>query len=82
MQVALSTNAKREYEKFSKQERAKIKKKLLSLERNPLSGKKLKGELVGYYSIRVWPYKIIYEVNKKENMIQVHKIRHRQGAYK
>lgn len=82
MRVALSKNAQREYEKIPKQERAKIKKKLISLENNPLSGKKLVGELAEYYSIRAWPYRIIYGINTKKKMIQVHKIKHRQGAYK
>ena len=82
MQLALSKNAQREYEKIPKQERTKIKKKLISLEANPRSGKKLSGELSDYYSLRAWPYRIIYEINAKQNLIQIHKISHRQGVYK
>lgn len=82
MQLALSRKALREYERISKQERVKIKKKLISLENNPLSGKKLGGKLVGYFSIKAWPYRILYEINKKKNIIEVHKISHRQDAYK
>jgi len=82
MQLALSKNASKEYEKIPKEERAKVKKKLISLEANPLSGKKLSGELSDYYSLRAWPYRIIYEINAKQNLIQIHKISHRQGVYK
>ncbi len=42
--------------------------------------KKLSGEMVCIRSLRVWPYRVLYEV--KENRAEVHKISHRQGAYK
>ena len=82
MQLALSKNAQREYEKIPEHERTKIKKKLISLEANPRSGKKLSGELSNYYSLRAWPYRILYEINAKQNLIQIHKISHRQRVYK
>ena len=37
---------------------------------------------MGIRSIRAWPYRIFYEVNETENRVEVHKIKHRQGAYK
>lgn len=82
MQLALSKNAQREYERIPERERAKIKKKLISLKNSPHSSKKLSGEFAGYYSIKAWPYRILYEINKKKNVVEVHKISHRQRAYK
>lgn len=82
MRIALSENAERGYKRVPKQEQAKIKKKLASLQNNPYSGKKLSGEFAKYYSIRTWPYRIIYGIDKGENRVYVHKIQHRQGAYK
>ncbi len=82
MQLALSETAEREYKKIPKREQAKIKKKLASIKNDPYSGKKLGGELAKYYSVRAWPYRIIYGINKEENKIEVHKIQHRHGAYK
>lgn len=82
MKLALSKNALREYERLPEREKTKIKKKLSSLAKHPYSGKKLGGDLAGYYSLKVWPYRIVFEINKKESRIEVHKIRHRQGAYK
>lgn len=82
MKLALSKSAEREYKKIPKQQQLKIKKKLTSIENEPYSGKKLGGELAKYYSVRAWPYRIIYKINKVEKMIYVEKIQHRQGVYK
>ena len=82
MRLALSENAEREYKRIPGREQAKIKKKLTSLENNPYSGKKLGGDLTIYYSIRAWPYRIIYRIDKSEKRVYIQKIQHRQGAYK
>ena len=82
MIVILSKNARKDYEHLPKSEQAKIKKKLLFLEQTPNIGKKLSGDLEGIRSLRAWPYRIFYEVNNEENRIEVHRIKHRQGAYK
>lgn len=82
MVVILSKNARKDYERLPKGEQVKVRKKLVFLEEFPYAGKKLSGELAGIRTLRVWPYRIFYEVNEAENRIEVHKIRHRQGAYK
>jgi len=55
---------------------------LKKLETNPYIGKKLEGEYSDSYSIRVWPYRIIYTIKKKELIIEVIEIEHRGGAYR
>lgn len=82
MNVVLSKNARKDYEDLSKKDKIKVRKKLTLLEQNPYAGKKLAGELKGIRSLRAWPYRIFYEVNESEQQIEVHKIKHRQGAYK
>lgn len=82
MDVVLSKNAQKEYEHLPKSEQIKIRKKLKSLEVYQYSGKKLTGEMKGIYSLRAWPYRIIYEINQEEKRVDVHKIAHRQGVYK
>lgn len=81
MQVILSNIATKQYKRLPKSEQAKVKKKLLLLTNNPYAGKKLSGELAGIYSLRAWPYRILYEVNEQEKRVEIHKIKHRQGAY-
>lgn len=82
MNVILSKNARKDYEHLPKPDQAKVRKKLSVLEQNPYVGKKLTGELGGIRSLRAWPYRIFYEVSERENRVEVHKIKHRQGAYK
>lgn len=81
MDVYLSKDAQKEFNRLSKSDRDKIKKKLLAISENPHIGKKLIGELVGILSVRAWPYRILYEINLKKR-VEVHKIAHRQGIYK
>jgi len=44
---------------------------LKELERNPFIGKKLEGRYKGFYSIRIWPYRIIYTIKKKKLIVEV-----------
>lgn len=81
MQVLLSDDATKQYKRLPKPDRTKVKKKLLLLIDNPYAGKKLGGDFAGLYSLRAWPYRILYEINEQEKRIEVHKIKHRQGAY-
>lgn len=82
MHVLVQPKAKKELKKLPQKERRKILRLLEQLEDNPFIGKKLEGELKGHYSIRIWPYRVIYQVLKKETMIIILRIAHRQGVYK
>lgn len=82
MQVILSRAAKKQYDHLPESQQKKVYKKLLSLETNPLSGKKLSGELALYRSLRAWSFRIIYIINEDEKRVEVSDIEHRQGAYK
>ena len=82
MQVIVTPKAQKHYERLPKNEQAKIKKKLLVLETDPLSGKKLAGELKEQRSLKAWPYRIIYYMNVNEEKIYVTAIIHRQSVYK
>jgi len=46
---------------------------------NPYLGKSLLGILKGYYSLRVWPYRILYTI--KDRTVIVINIDHRQNIY-
>ena len=81
MRVILSKEAQKNYDRLPKSSQTKIKKKLTALQQNPLLGKKLGGELEGDRSLRAWPYRIVYSIDKNKNGITVSTILHRQGAY-
>lgn len=71
MQVILANDAKKQYNHLPQSDKKKVKKKLFSLEENPLSGKKLSGELAIYRSLRTWPYRVIYIINGKKKRVEV-----------
>lgn len=52
------------------------------IQENPLSGKKLEGELDSQRSVRVWPYRILYYINQKQRIIYITSILHRKEVYK
>lgn len=80
--VILEREARRQLRKIPDQHTARIKAALQYLSHEPLAGKKLRGSLGGRYALRVWPYRIIYEIRKKEVLVIVLAIGHRQGVYK
>lgn len=82
MLVILSKSAQKEYQQLPKTDQSKILKRLHLLETEPLSGKKLMGELNDMRSLRAWPYRIIYIINTSQKRIEILKIAHRQGVYK
>lgn len=82
MEVVLSSDAAKQFQHLPQTEQIKIRKKLLVLEKVPYSGKKLTGELTGIYSLRVWPYRVLYEINEGKKRVDILKIAHRQGVYK
>lgn len=80
MKVNLKKSALKSIGKLQKKDRTKITKRLISLSSYPYSGKKLEGQYKDLRSLRVWPYRIIYEIRK--NDIIVYTIKHRQSVYK
>jgi len=82
MTVELTQKAKSQLKKFPKREATKIARKLLALQQSPLLGKKLEGKLRDHYSLRAWPYRIIYQIFADSKTVLVKPIEHRQGAYK
>lgn len=78
--VILSKNAEREFARLPKNDKQKIIRKLDLLQNEPFSGKPLAGQLRSLFSLRAWPYRVIYE--QKPKRVIVHHIPHRQKACK
>lgn len=53
-----------------------------SLKDNPYQGKRLKGKLLGDYSLRIGDYRIIYTIYKDKLIIYIIDLRHRKEIYK
>lgn len=80
--IELSSRARKDLGKLPEKIKEKVVSALRALEQDPYLGKKLTGEFAGLYSIRIWPYRIIYEIVSKQKIVPVFRIGHRQGVYK
>ena len=81
MQVFITRQAQKQFKNIPQNKQQKIREVFSSLAATPLIGKPLKGQLEGKYSIRCWPYRIIYQIDGKNQQVFVLAIIHRQGAY-
>lgn len=80
MEIFYTSRSEKQLVKIPKRELKKIFVKIEKLCLETSSGKALKGEFEGLFSIRSWPYRIIYKVEK--NKLIIFSVAHRQGAYK
>lgn len=80
--VVLSKEARKDLKKIDKRFLPKVEQAIDGLIVNPYLGKALQGDFAGRFSLRVWPYRIIYKIFRNEITILVLAIKHRQGAYK
>ena len=80
--IELSHTAEKELRRLPKRRQMQLIGALEMLSEDPYSGKPLQGELKGLWSLCVWPYRIIYKIDKGILTIVVIAIKHRQGAYK
>lgn len=81
-QLKIKPRAEKDLNNLPRKDYYKILAVLTRLAKDPFSGKKLEGEYRGYYSIRAWPYRVIYQILKKELVVLVIRIGQRQGVYK
>ena len=80
--VKLKPKAEKELNKLSKKDYYRIITALVGLAADPFIGKKLEGKYKDCCSIRIWPYRIIYQISKKQLLIFIIRIGQRQGIYK
>lgn len=70
----------KQLKRIPKTEQRKIFRKLENVTKDPRIGKFLTGKYQGFLSLRAWPYRILYTIDR--DVIIVYSIAHRQGAYK
>lgn len=80
-QVRLRSKAEKELNNLPRKDYYKIIAALAHLAGDPFVGKKLGGKYKYCFSLRIWPYRIIYQIYKKELLVFVIRIGHRQGIY-
>lgn len=83
LRVVFSSHAHRQYEKIRERAvRDRIARALETLAVAPLEGKPLQGELAGSRSARVGDYRIVYQVQAKQQILGVLRIDHRREVYR
>jgi len=82
MKLEYSDRALKDLKKIPRGKVKSIIRKIELLPQSPYFGKKLGGKFAGFYSLRVWPYRVIYQVNKWPRIIWIVTVEHRQGVYK
>jgi len=80
-EVMIKKKAKKDILTIPKKDQIRILAALNVLSENPFVGKKLEGRYKGAWSMRIWPYRIIYTIHKDIVTIVVLRIGHRQGVY-
>jgi mRNA interferase RelE/StbE len=74
--------AKKQLNRLPRKQKIYISEAIERLKQDPYCGNKLEGDLAGVYSMRVWPYRVLYEIHKDRVLVIIVNIGHRQGAYK
>ncbi len=80
--VIIQPSARKSLRRLPRKQQEKIRSEIDVLAGNPFAGKKLEGVYEGKYTWRVWPYRIIYIIEKKIITVTILEIGHRQGVYK
>jgi len=75
-------SARKSLRRISLPWRERIGKAIELLQYNPLIGEKMWGKLKGKRKLRIWPYRVVYKIDKKSKKIIVLEIGHRGGIYK
>lgn len=81
-EVVLSRDAARTLEKATPAIRRRIIAALERVKANPHSGKRLRGDLEGLFSLRIGGMRAVYEVDAEKKAVVVHAIGPRGDIYK
>ncbi len=81
-QVVVVKRAQKDAQRFSKKDQKRVAAAITSLQSDPFRGKQLRGDYAGKWSLRVWPYRIVYTIEKEIVTVTVVRIGHRKDVYR
>lgn len=81
-EIKFEKKARKDLERIPKKFQERILSVLPLIANNPFVGKKLGGDFEGTYSYRVWPYRLLYKIERNILIVIVIRIGHRQEVYK
>jgi mRNA-degrading endonuclease RelE of RelBE toxin-antitoxin system len=77
-QVKVKPVVKRELSSLPYRDKLRILAVLATLQSRPLAGKKLLGKFSALYTIKVWPYRIVYKILPEYSLVLVVRISNRK----
>lgn len=80
--IIIQPNAEKKFLKLPKSWQLKISRAINLLAIDPFIGKKLHGDYKGVYSLRAWPFRIIYSIDSHRIIVEVLGLGHRKDIYK
>ncbi len=80
--LEIKKKAKKEIKALAKKDQQRVLAALDVLSENPFAGKRLEGEYQGAWSLRVWPYRILYAVHRDIVTVNVLRVGHRKDVYR
>ncbi len=79
--VVLEPKAKKQLQKLQRKDQERIGIAIQKLAENPFAGKMLEGKLKDLRAVRVWPFRILYGIEKKVVTVFIVAIGHRKDVY-
>ena len=80
--IIILKRAEKKAQTLPQKDQQRIADAITSLAVDPFRGKKLHDDLEGARAIRVWPYRIVYTIEKKIVTVIVLRIGHRKDVYR
>ena len=83
MNFRLETTRKfeKDFRKLAADLKHRVDQQVKTLETQPYSGKRLRGEFEGSYSFRIGDYRVIYWVDETEKRVVLLMVAHRRTVY-
>ncbi|MCJ7740779.1 type II toxin-antitoxin system RelE/ParE family toxin [Candidatus Microgenomates bacterium] len=79
--IIISPEAKNQLKQIKQIHQNALASIVETLKQDPYLGKPLGRELLGKYSYRIGVFRIIYKINKKDNVINIITAGHRSNVY-
>ena len=79
--MRFTPEASRSVAKLHPENKKHLEQALNGLLQNPYEGKDLQEELIGFKSLRIKKYRVIYTVREEENYIEIYHIGRRSDVY-
>lgn len=80
--VQIARSAKKDLDKVDARYRKRLVAAFYFIGQDPYDGKKLEDTHGDRYSLRVGAYRIVYRIAKKDRLVTITRLGHRQGVYK